>query len=109
MDPLFELPPEDLTEIDDAELAELAAGLRERVRDVYEGRRDPSVVGERTQAQVTEEMQAAVLSIETIEAELSARSEQDEQFDTTASDLAARAGVELSATEGEETPAEGDG
>lgn len=104
MDPLFELPPDELTELDDAALAELAAGLRDRVRDVYEGRRDPDVVGDRTQTQVTEEMQAAVLAIESIDAELASRNEQDEEFDSTATDLAARAGVNLAT----ETPPDGD-
>ena len=104
MDPLFELPAVELSELDDAALAEFAAGLRERVREVYEGRRDPEVVGDRTQQQVTEEMAAAVLAIEEIEAVLAARTEQDEEFDSTATDLAARAGVSV---EDEETD-EGD-
>jgi hypothetical protein len=117
-EPLFSLPPDDLTAIDDAELAELAAGLRERVREVYEGRRDPEIVGERSQSDVSTEMQAAVLAIEAIDAELGARTEQDEQFDSTTTELATRAGVSLSAQEGEgdgegagdaETAEEGDG
>lgn len=60
MDPLFQIPPDDLTGLDDAELAALAAGLRDRVREVVAGRRDPDVVGERTQSEVTSDVEQAV-------------------------------------------------
>ncbi len=108
MEHLFALPPEDFATLDDGELAELAAGLRERVREVYAGRRDPEIVGDRTQAQVTEEMQAAVQAVESIDAELASRNEQDEEFDGTAAELAARAGVTLESEEGSDGDAEGE-
>jgi len=108
MEHLFNLPPDEFSSVDDADLAELAAGLRERVREVYAGRRDPEIVGDRTQAQVTEEMQAAVQAIEAIDAELASRNEQDEEFDETATDLAARAGITLEAEEGDDA-GDGDG
>lgn len=93
MDPLFALPPEDITAVEDEQLNEQLSALRQRVSDVVAGRRDPEVVGERTQSQVTDEVEQAVLAIERIEAELAGRTNQDEVYDATLDSLAAKAGV----------------
>jgi hypothetical protein len=93
-EPLFADIPAKLEEIDDAELISLAESLRARVKEVFAGKEDPDIVGERTRSQVAEEMQKAVLSIESIDAELTARAADAEQYDETLSTLASRAGVE---------------
>src|ERR1051326_165870 len=105
-EPLFDSIPENLSdpEIEDAELAALAASLRARVQEVLAGARDIEVVGDRTQSQVAEEMQQAVLAIESIDAELAARAEAEGEYDDTLSSLASRAGVSQT-----EEPEGGDG
>jgi hypothetical protein len=107
-EPLFSLPQEgpvdkwDLTEIEDGDLAALAAGLRERVAEVLAGRADPDVVGERTRTEVAEEMQNAVLAIETIDKEIEDRAADLSNYDSTLDELASKAGVK------NETPDEGE-
>jgi hypothetical protein len=109
-EPLFTLPSADeFASLDDGQLAELAAGLRERFRAVYEGRRDPEIVGELSQSDVAEKMAEAVLAIEAIDAELESRAKEDDEFDATADQLADRVGIKAETDESNEDEPETEG
>ncbi len=114
MDDLFVLPPDDLSDVEDDVLSETRDTLRDRIKEVAAARRDPEVVGERTQAEVASEMAAAVEVLAKLETEIETREADEAAYDDSIAELAAKAGVEtLSSTEGEEgdgsDEGEGDG
>ena len=112
-EPLFTLPPDDLTNLEEDELAAFAENIRARMAEVFAGRREPDVVGERTRSEVRDEMRAADAVLEAIDAELAARQQDDEEYDNDLTAIAARAGVAetLASSESEtgETATEGEG
>ncbi len=105
--PLFSLPPDNFTDLDDADLTALATQLRERVAEVHAGREDPEVVGELSRSEVADKMQEAVLAIEAIDAEVAARAKDAEEYAAKTDELAGRAGVKK-AGESEGDDPEGD-
>lgn len=97
MEPLFPSIPEsaeELAALSDEDLTALRDTLRERVAEVFAGRRDPEVVGERTLTEVEAETAKVVEGVLAIDAELAARDQQDDQYETKMAELAAKAGVE---------------
>ncbi len=107
-DSLFPSIPEDLAAVADDELAGLQTTIRERITEVLASRRDPDVVGDRTQSQVADEMQAAVLAVEALEAEITARATADDEYDSKMVELAAKAGVKDETAEEAEEKKEGE-
>ncbi len=107
MDPLFALIVEELASLDDEEIATARDTLRARIAEVAAGRRDPEIVGERTQADVATEMAAAVEALAAMETEIENRAAAEGEYDAEVARLAAEAGVEPTAeAEGDD---EGDG
>jgi hypothetical protein len=105
VDPLFPQLPQDITGLDDEQLAALREDYRTRIRHVAEHKRDPDVVADRTQTQVAEEMQAAVSELATLESEIESRESEKAEYDETVDELAQKAGVELKAeTPDQDTP-----
>jgi hypothetical protein len=94
---LFPQVPQDLSGLDDEQLAALRDEQLAAIREVAANRRDEEVVGKRTQAEVTEELAAAVESLELVKAELQTRIDEAAKYDSDVDELAAKAGVELSA------------
>lgn len=104
MKPLFPEVPQEFGGVEDETLATTEAELLERIREVAANRRDPEVVGELSQAQVTDAMEAAVADLERVRAEIASRAAEEAGYDDRVGELAARAGVETlsDAGDGEE-------
>jgi hypothetical protein len=96
---LFTQVPQDLSALDDEALAALRDEQQARIREVYAGRRDPEVVGEATQQEVTEALAAAVEGLELVKEAIKARAEEEEKYEAETAELAAKAGVDLSAND----------
>jgi hypothetical protein len=91
--------PTDLSAVEDEQLATLRDELLAQIKHVASNRRDPEVVGELTQAQVTEALEAAVTAKLMLDAEIDSRAAAEGQYDSEVEELAAKAGVTLAAEE----------
>jgi hypothetical protein len=90
--------PTDLSTVEDvAELERLRDEHMAAIKHVAANRRDPEVVGELTEEQVTKALEAAVVEKLSLDAELKARADGAAEYDATIDELAAKAGIELSA------------
>jgi hypothetical protein len=105
---LFTQVPQDLGALDDEALSALRDEQQARIREVYAGRRDPEVVGEATQQEVTEALAAAVEGLELVKEAIKTRAAEEEKYEAETADLAAKAGVDLSANDDADAD-EGDG
>lgn len=104
-DKIFPGLPHDLASLTVDELESKLSEYREIVAKVAE--RDPDVIGDRTMAQVLDEMQAAVEEIEKLTTELDERGKVDEEFESKLAEMTAKAGVVKA--EGDEPAPEGEG
>lgn len=113
---MFPELPKSFEALTDEELSSKIDELKASIQNVAANRRDPDVVGERTQAEVRDEMAAAVAGLEQLQAELEARTAAEAEYDEKVAELAAKAGVDLAADpeataeepEGDEPEPEGD-
>lgn len=109
MDPqLFPDIPADVAALDDDDLEPHRDQLRDRIKQVAASRRDPDMVGQLTELQVTEQMEAAVVALKAIEKEIGDRQAAAAAFDGEVERLAAEAGVDPDDTDDGDDSTDGD-
>src|SRR5688500_18088477 len=108
---LFPEVPKDLASLDADALAALRDEHQARIREVYAGRRDVEIVGERTQPEVTAELAAAVEGLELIKAEITQKEADEAKYEAETAELASKAGIdpaEMAADTDADTDADSD-
>lgn len=106
MDPLYPAVPDDLSSLNDDELAQLEADSVAVSQRITEN--DPEFLGDRTAEQIITEMTAGVETIERIRAEKDTRAEAAAEYESRVAELASRVApvAETEETESDEEPAE---
>jgi hypothetical protein len=99
VNPLFPQLPEDLASLSDTELAEVLAAHLSAVQRIKNN--DQDFIGDRSAAQVVDELQAGVEQIKALREEQAERADAAEEYERTVSELAAEADLST-----EEAPAE---